>query len=78
MLKEKQNKKNNFCTQHVLNLYFYCNSMNNLSSYFGLTDTRIRAFDTDLPVAELFNGEKILLFAQTYLRTIVCQAASLK
>ena len=30
--------KNNFCTQHVLNLYFSCNSMNNLSSYCGLTE----------------------------------------
>ena len=35
---------------HVLNLYFSGNSMNNLSSYFGLTDSRMRASDTDLPV----------------------------
>ena len=42
--------QNNICTQHVLNLYFSCNSMNNLSSYCGLTDSRIRASDTDLPV----------------------------
>ena len=46
----KQKQKNNFCTQHVLNLYFSCNSMNNLSSYCGLTDSRMRASDTDLPV----------------------------
>ena len=26
----------NICTQHVVNLYFSCNSMNNLSSYCGL------------------------------------------
>ena len=41
--------QNNICTQHVLNLYFSCNSMNNLSSYCGLTDSRMRASDTDLP-----------------------------
>ena len=28
--------QNNIYTQHVLNLYFSCNSKNNLSSYFGL------------------------------------------
>jgi len=31
-------------------LYFSGNSMNNLSSYCGLTDSRMRASDTDLPV----------------------------
>ena len=39
----KNKQKNNFCTQHVLNLYFSCNSINNLSSYCGLTDPRMRA-----------------------------------
>ena len=43
-------QKNKFCTQHVLNLYLYCNSMNNLSSYCGLTDARMRASEKDLPV----------------------------
>ena len=42
--------QNNICTQHVLNLYFSGNSMNNFSSYCGLTDSRMRASDTDLPV----------------------------
>ena len=42
--------QNNICTQHVLNLYFSGNSINNLSSYCGLTDSRMRASDTDLPV----------------------------
>ena len=42
--------QNNICTQHVQNLYFSCNLMNNLSSYCGLTDSRMRASDTDLPV----------------------------
>ena len=38
--------QNYSCTQHVLNLYCSGNSMNNC----GLTDSRIRASDTDLPV----------------------------
>ena len=45
----KQNK-NTFCTQHILNLYFSENSMNNLLSYCGLTDARMRASEKDLPV----------------------------
>ena len=43
-------QKTNFCTQHVLILCFSCNSMKNLSSYCGLTDARMRAFENDLPV----------------------------
>ena len=42
--------QNNICTQHVLNLYFSGDSMNNLLSYFGLTKARIRASEKDLPV----------------------------
>ena len=42
--------KNNNCTQHVLNLYFSSNSMNNLLSYCGLTESRMKASDTNLPV----------------------------
>ena len=42
--------QNNICTQHDVNLYFSWNSMNNLSSYCGLTESRMRASDTDLPV----------------------------
>ena len=45
--------QNNICTQHVLNLYFSGNSMNNLSSYCGLTDSRMIASDTDLPVNDI-------------------------
>ena len=51
------NVKNNFCTQHVLPrfelgifMYWTCNSMNNLSSYCGLVDAKIRASDKDSPV----------------------------
>ena len=42
--------QNNICTQYVLNLYFSGNSMNNLSSYCGLTDSKMRASEKDLPV----------------------------
>ena len=52
------NVRNNFCTQHVLPrfelgifMYWTCNSMNNLSSYCGLDDAKIRASDKDLPVS---------------------------
>ena len=47
---KKTNKKNNFCAQLVLNLYFSENSITNLLSYCGLTDARVRASDTELPV----------------------------
>ena len=50
------NTRNNFCTQHALPrfergifMYWTCNSMNNLSPYFGLVDAKIRASDKDLP-----------------------------
>ena len=45
---ECQKKKK--CTQHVLNMYFSRNSMNNLLSYCGITDARMRASEKDLPV----------------------------
>ena len=52
---------NNFCTQHVLPrfelgifMYWTCNSMNNLLSYCGLVDAKIRASDKDLPVKSRF------------------------
>ena len=48
------NVRNNFCTQHVLPrfelgifMYWTCNSMNNLLSYYGLVDAKIRASDKD-------------------------------
>ena len=51
------NVKNNFCTQHVfpsfeLGIFIYrtCNSMNNLSSYCGLVDAKIRASDKDIQI----------------------------
>ena len=58
------NVKNNFCTQHVFSefelgifMYWTCNSMNNLSSYCGLVDAKIRASDKDLLV---FNVWKVV------------------
>ena len=49
--------RNNFCTQHVvsrfelgISMYWTCNSMNNMSSYCGLVEAKIRASDKDLPV----------------------------
>ena len=47
-------QKQNFCTQHVVNLYFWGNSMNNLLSYCGLTDARTRTSEKDLPVTDVF------------------------
>ena len=41
--------QNNIFTQHIVN--FTGNLMNNLSSYCGLTDSRMRASEKDLPVA---------------------------
>ena len=48
------NVRNNFCTQHVfprfelgIFMYWTCNSMNNLLSYCGLVDAKIRASDKD-------------------------------
>ena len=46
-------QKNDFCRQHVLNLYFSCNSMNNLLSYCGFTDARMRASKKDLPLTSI-------------------------
>ena len=54
--------KNNLCTQHVLSMFwpyselaifmFWTrNSMNNLSSYYGVVDAKIRASDKYLPVS---------------------------
>ena len=53
--------QSNLCAQHVLPIFSPCselgifmywtgNSMNNLSSYCGLVDAKIRASDIDLPV----------------------------
>ena len=43
------NVKNNFCTQHVLPMFWAwnCHVLNNLLSYCGLVDAKIRASDKD-------------------------------
>ena len=46
MSKQKQNFLYATCSE----LVFFCNSMNDLSSYCELTDSRLRTSDTDLPV----------------------------
>ena len=38
------------CSELVIFMYEMRNSMNNLSSYCGLVDVKIRASDKDLPV----------------------------
>ena len=38
------------CSELVIFMYWTGNSMNNLFSYCGLVDTRISAFEKDLPV----------------------------
>ena len=38
------------CSELVIFMYWTRNSMNNLSSYCGLVDAKIRTFDKDLPV----------------------------
>jgi hypothetical protein len=50
------NVRNNFYTQHVLPRFelVTCNSMNNLSSYCGLVNAKIRSSDKDLPVKNAF------------------------
>ena len=40
------------CSELGIFTYWTCNSMNNLSSYWGLVDAKIRASDKDLPVIE--------------------------
>ena len=63
-------QKQNFSTQHVLNLYFSGNSMNNLLSYCGLTNARMRASEKDLPVMLFQMLENIFVY-QTYLLNVL-------
>ena len=48
----KYYKNNDLCTQHVLQVSELTIFMNNLSSYCGLVDAKIRTSDKDLPVNE--------------------------
>ena len=38
------------CSELGIFMYWTCNSMNNMSSYCGLVDAKIRASDKDLPI----------------------------
>ena len=75
------NVKNNFCTQHVLPnfelgifMYSTCNAMNNLLSYCGLVDSKIRASDKDLPVNHGDGTVNSFIFAFTrFICTVVVQ-----
>ena len=46
-----------------LDLPYTCNSMNNLSSYCGLIDSRMSASEKDLPVLTLVAGEDVVHMA---------------
>jgi hypothetical protein len=63
-------KKNNFCIQRVVNLYFSGNSMNNLMSYCGLTDARTRASEKDIPVPDSYQGFINILWKRRLMKNI--------
>ena len=42
------------CSELGIFMYWTCNSMNNLLSYYGLVDARISASEKDLPLYELY------------------------
>ena len=48
---------NTTCSELVVFMYRTGKSMNNLSSYFGLIDAKIRASDKDLPVQAIGGSE---------------------
>ena len=57
------NVKNNFCRFELgIFMYWSCNSMNNLSSYCGLVDAKIRASDKDLPVHNVISRKNYASF----------------
>ena len=57
--------QNNICTQHVVNQYLSGNSINNLSSYCGSTDSRMRASEKYLPVINVNPNFRSTLWYQT-------------
>ena len=59
--------QNNICTQHVVNLYFSWNSMNNLLSYCGLTEARMRASEKDYLVLNFKTKTKKTIFVHKML-----------
>ena len=63
--------------EHGQNMFCACtfhgNSMNNLLSYCGLIDVKIRASDKDLPVMQFFEKNKILPFDLSDVQVNLCQ-----
>ena len=49
------------CSDLGIFMYWTRNSMNNLLSYCGLVDAKIRASDKDLPVKQLFGTDTMVL-----------------
>ena len=63
------NVRNYFCTQHVLSRFelgVFMYWMNNLSSYCGLVDAKIKASDKDLPVKAFIFDQYIFFLKQIY------------
>ena len=61
--------QNNFCTQHVLNLYFSCIEVSiqrTICCHTRLTDSRVSASEKDLPVQKDFENLSILRNLQTF------------
>ena len=55
---QNKNKKQlvyTICSELVVFMYWTRNSMNNLSSYYGLVDARISASEKDLPVTKKYS-----------------------
>ena len=79
------NVRNNFCAQYVLPrfelgmfIYWTCNSMNNLLSFCGLVDAKIRASHKDLAVTWIdFIKEVIANLGQFHLLLFCAKIASL-
>ena len=65
---QNKNKKPIFVNikQHVVNLYFSENSNEQSLVICGLTDARMRAFEKDLPVHNLFDFKKSLPNISTF------------
>ena len=49
------------CSELGIFMYWTCNSMNNLMSYYELVDAKIRASDKDLPVQCTYNWRIMFL-----------------
>ena len=64
------------CSAFGIFMYQTCNSMNNLSSYYGLVDAKIRVSDKDLPVMYKLSFDlyfKILLMVYKLNVMAICQ-----